>query len=532
MTRRDVDRSDIQAIVYTAFGTLTGATCILLRVVDAPAARRFLGGLKLNSVADLQKGAEPVGIAEATQCAATAAGLRALGVAESVIARFNPEFVEGMAGSPNRSRRLGDTGANAPERWNWGIGEREPHLLLLLYADPERIDDIARQMREAAEQSGLHAIEALPTSDMGGVEPFGFSDGLSQPNFDWDHARTPGTKADRAFTNLIALGEVLLGYYNEYGFPAASPELLPDDPNPALLKPAAGDVGRYDLGRNGSYLVFRQLAQDVRGFWRWVAEEAGRAGVVDPKALAEAMVGRCMDGAPLPDIEIGLALRGVDPDDRALNGFLFDADPDGLACPIGAHIRRANPRTGDLPAGVDGPIDSLLTTLGLTTRRPAKPVASTLPWEKNTTVWPYLRREDDAVASSRFHRILRRGREYGRKIDYAAALNPATPDPQAGLQFICLNANIARQFEFVQGAWIASAKFAGLTGEQDPLLGNREPFPAPPVSATPERTDSFTRPGAEPARRRAVGVPQFVTVKGGAYFFMPGLRAIKWIASL
>ena len=147
-------------------------------------------------------------------------------------------------------------------------------------------------------------------------------------------------------------------------------------------------------------------------------------------------------------------------------------------------------------------------------------------------MWPYLRREDDTIASARFHRILRRGREYGTKIDRQAALDLTTPDPEAGLQFICLNANIARQFEFVQGAWLASAKFADLTGEQDPLLGNREPFPTPPMSETLERTDSFTRPVAEPACRRAAGLPQFVTVKGGAYFFMPGLRALKWITSL
>jgi deferrochelatase/peroxidase EfeB len=268
----------------------------------------------------------------------------------------------------------------------------------------------------------------------------------------------------------------------------------------------------------------------VRGFWRWVAKEAAHAGA-DATLLAESMVGRRMGGAPLPDFETGLPLPGVDPRDRSLNGFLFDSDPDGLSCPIGAHVRRANPRTGDAPAAVEGPIDALLATLGLTTRRLDKPTSSTLPWEKNTTVRPYLRHEDDAIASARFHRILRRGREYGRKIDLAAALDASTPDPEAGLQFICLNANIARQFEFVQGAWIANSKFATLSGEQDPLLGNREPFPVPPVSATPQAADSFTRPGAEPSLRRSVGLPQFVTVRGGAYFFLPGLAGLKWIAS-
>jgi deferrochelatase/peroxidase EfeB len=523
MIRRDVERTDIQAIAYTAFGSLTGASYLLLRVVDAPAARRGLGALKPACVDDLNSH-----VSEATQVAITAAGLRALGIAEPIVQRFNAEFVEGMSGSANRSRRLGDIGPNAPANWSWGVGEREPHVLLMLFATPERIDDLEREARDAVERNGLAAIETLHTSQMGDVEPFGFVDGVSQPTFDWDRTRTPGTKADRAYTNIIALGEILLGYSNEYGFPAESPKLAPSERNAQLLPPGTGGV--HDLGRNGSYLVLRQMAQDVLGFWRWVAKAAAHAGA-DPQSFAESMVGRRMNGAPLDDFETGLALPGVDPGKRGVNGFVFDADPDGLSCPIGAHIRRANPRTGDAPAGEEGSIDNLLVTLGLTTRRLTKPTSSTMPWEANTTVWPYFRREDDAIASARFHRILRRGREYGKKIDLAAAPNPSTPGPQAGLQFICLNAHIARQFEFVQGAWLANSKFASLTGEQDPLLGNRTPFPVPPVSATPQRTDTFTRPGAEPACRRAVGLPQFVTVKGGAYFFLPGLAALKWIAS-
>src|SRR5271165_2529438 len=139
MTRRDVDRPDIQALAYTAFGSLTGAAYLLLRVVDASAARRFLGALRLTSVAGLETGA------------VTAAGLRALGVTEAVVQRFNPEFVEGMAGNPNRSRRLGDIGASAPDRWTWGVGGREPHVLVMLFAGPERIDGLAREARGAAE---------------------------------------------------------------------------------------------------------------------------------------------------------------------------------------------------------------------------------------------------------------------------------------------------------------------------------------------------------------------------------------------
>ena len=76
---------------------------------------------------------------------------------------------------------------------------------------------------------------------------------------------------------------------------------------------------------------------------------------------------------------------------------------------------------------------------------------------------------------------------------------------------------------------MASAKFAALSGEQDPLLGNREPFPAPPVAAVPQKTDGFSRPGAPPNCKYSGGLPQFVQVRGGAYFFLPGLAALKWM---
>jgi deferrochelatase/peroxidase EfeB len=94
---------------------------------------------------------------------------------------------------------------------------------------------------------------------------------------------------------------------------------------------------------------------------------------------------------------------------------------------------------------------------------------------------------------------------------------------ETGLHFLCLNANLARQFEFIQGAWIASAKFAGLADEQDPLLGNRLPL----TGAQPTDAFSYTDTGACP--RAITGLPQFVTVRGGAYFFMPGLRGLARI---
>jgi deferrochelatase/peroxidase EfeB len=538
MTRRDIDTSDIQAIAKTGFVSLKAASYMLLRVGEPSAARQWLRGLapaivrrSNDNETDETRDAEKVSDEKTCQIAFTAAGLRELGVEKAIIERFSPEFFEGMAGNENRSRRLGDIGVNAPAEWKWGVGDREPHILLILLAiDAKQLKTLVDDMLEQAERSGLSTIELLTTSDMGGLEPFGFADGGSQPSFDWDRPRTPGTKADRDYTNLLALGELLLGYRNEYGLLTERPWLAPDQKNAAMLRKDMYSSDRRDLGLNGSYLVFRQLDQDVLQFWRWVASEATRVGV-KMEEFAESMVGRRLDGKPLSDLTLGRPIPGVKPSDADINSFLYDTDPDGLSCPLGAHIRRANPRTGDAPGGRQGPLDNLLGMLGLTVRHDRAPTSSTLPWPRNTTVWPFARSEDDAVASARFHRIVRRGREYGEKITPRDALDRSKPDLQAGIHFICLNANIARQFEFIQSAWIASAKFAALTGEQDPLLGNRESFPTTPLADPPECTDGFSRPGAPPDFRHSKGLPQFVTVRGGAYFFLPSLTALKWIAS-
>jgi len=132
---------------------------------------------------------------------------------------------------------------------------------------------------------------------------------------------------------------------------------------------------------------------------------------------------------------------------------------------------------------------------------------------------------EDLTSSTRFHRLLRRGREYGPGLPAVDALQPAPPDDaERGLQFVCVGANIGRQFEFLQNAWLMSTKFDGLSGESDPLMGNRQPIPGCPVAA------GFSMPREGTVQRRFDDLPQFVTVLGGAYFFMPGLRALRYIA--
>ncbi|MGF1477120.1 MAG: Dyp-type peroxidase [Geminicoccaceae bacterium] len=492
--RRDnVDFADVQGLVRFGHGHLEEAVYCLLSITDAGAARAWLRAAPVSTA----EASDPLP-KTALQVAFTAAGLRTLGVDEAVIERFAEDFVEGMAATHARSRRLGDVGANAPTHWQWGHGD-EPaiDLMVMLFAERNGLDAWRRQVEADHWQDAFRVVRELPTFEMGSIEPFGFEDGVSQPRLDWCQLFPTDTHERARYANHLALGEVLLGYPNEYGTYTPRPLLDRGTADPThLLLPAEDRPGFSDLGKNGTYLVFRQLHQDVRGFWQFLDREAG-GDPEERERLATAMVGRTRDGEPL--MLEDLAPPGSGPRNR----FTFDDDPDGMICPIGAHIRRTNPRTGDLPPHQRGWLNRLLLTLGL------------------------KRREGrfDLVASTRFHRLLRRGREYGSPLPLDEALKPGPQDEERGLHFICLVANIQRQFEFVQNAWVAKAKFNGVGTEADPLLGEREPL------ITGEPTDRFTMPQPSGPPRRIEGLPPFVTVRGGAYFFLPGLRALRFIAS-
>jgi deferrochelatase/peroxidase EfeB len=157
---------------------------------------------------------------------------------------------------------------------------------------------------------------------------------------------------------------------------------------------------------------------------------------------------------------------------------------------LGAHIRRVNPRNADLPPGPPGILSWLCRMLGFN--------ADALT--------------QDLVASTRFHRLVRRGRKY-------------EVGTEAGLHFICLAGNITRQFEFVQSAWVMGTKFDGLPDEGAALLGSRQ------ETLDGQPTDGYSIPQAGGADMRLSGLPQFVTVLGGAYFFMPGIRALRYLAT-
>ncbi|MBX3193194.1 MAG: Dyp-type peroxidase [Labilithrix sp.] len=155
-------------------------------------------------------------------------------------------------------------------------------------------------------------------------------------------------------------------------------------------------------------------------------------------------------------------------DARRNNDFLFADDPTGYKTPPGSHIRRANPRDASV-AGV-----------------------------------------------VRLHRMIRRGTAYGPELPEGVLEDDGV---DRGLMFAFVGAHLGRQFEFVQSEWINQGSGLGLGDASDPVVGSRA------VS------DAYTIP-ARPIPRRARGLAQFVVTRGGEYCFMPGLRALRWIAEL
>jgi len=466
---------DIQGLVARGYGRLPCARFLLLEVVDGALARRYLHGL-CERVATAQSSPDHL----ALQIAFTAAGLERLEVPASARATFAREFIEGMHDEV-RAASLGDQ----PERWAWG-GPTQPrvHALLLIYAgDDARLDRQVASERALVEAGAFRVLAAKPTCQLPGQkEHFGWKDGLSTPIGEELSGKQPAQWTQPT----IRPGEFVLGYENEYDHYTESPIVDPAD-DPADLLPATRDGTAKDLGRNGSYLVYREMTQDVLAFWTYLHEHSREPGA-DPTAAAVAlgakMVGRWPGGAPLitsPDHD--------DPDKSRDNTFTYHDDRGGLACPLGAHIRRANPRD-HLPSDHD---------------------------------------RLDSIEMVRKHQMLRRGRPFGPPL--APSMKPedflamrGKPDGAVrGLHFMCLVGHIGRQFEFVQRAWINSANFAGLFKDGDPIAGTRRP--APDANAN----DEFTCP-AIPLRRKYKGLPQFTRVVGGAYFFLPGIRALRFIA--
>lgn len=568
--RHRVDQADLQGNVLCGYGLDFRCGRHLLVTIEQPAAgRRFIGEL-----ASLVTTAIPWGRAKprhTLNVAVSYAGLKALGLPGSIRKSFPREFRQGMK---KRALWLGDTGRSDPERWEQKLRPVERHHLLLsvMAQDPdilaERLNWLEARIGGDPGLSEAYSqdveINASADRRIASREHFGFTDGFSQPAIRGKagpHTKKGmGTRRRFGRWSALAPGEFVLGYAGE----------------DKLQEPAP----TAPLGRSGSYTVFRKLYQDVYEFDCYIEERLKRfngrdplPGLAEPDELrrehmAAKMLGRWMDGTSLvrsstptaaqegaernPWYQKLAAKLRRDPRKwlhrkyiQGLNRFDYASDPNGYRCPLGAHVRRANPRDA-------------------------------FGWQGRLT---------------KRHRIIRRGLPYGKPVEGRKPLRgPPLPAPayngDRGLVFVCHQASIARQFEVIQARWLNDGDAFWLGEEKDFIAAGRQPeaaaaplvtaaagalaarepggageqagdgateaAPAPagegaaqeqeesPVAVAVETLEQGAEDGEaddedRPGRMTIQGAPPcflepqpyFVQLRGGGYFFTPGLAALR-----
>lgn len=441
-----IEFADIQGNILRGY-TFPLAQFSFVSFENAAAARSWLSGIVDNVTTAEDWGSDAPD--STFNIAFTYPGLRKIGVTESTLASFSEAFRMGMA---ERSDLLGDTGDNAPSQWEKQLGTPDAiastHALISIYGRSET--DINARFNTVLPNgfSGVSVInqqqgKLLPLNR----EHFGFRDGISQPPI--EGATLPrisggGLSTQNENSLPLAVGEFVLGYPGQGGIQHSNP------------------AAPFD--KNCTYMVYRKLYQDVAGFHSYVRDAATKLRL-DPEGIASRIIGRWPDGTPVilspnaPDESIS-----GDPD--RVNNFRFAQDPQGLGCPIGAHIRRSNPR--------DGLAGGFMAVEG--------------------------------------HRIIRRGIPYGEPLPAEVA----DDREDRGLVFVAFNANIREQFEFVQRLWLNSSGFTGVLDpkQKDVIAGNND------------GTGTMTLP-MEGFPRQLQGLPSFLTLRHGAYLLATSMQALR-----
>ena len=454
---------DIQGIILRGYGSFARVRHFIVAVADAGRARIFIGNLIGSIPATINP--EKLAITTAAtwhvkpdytlNLAFTYEGLSALGVPPTLLAGFAPEFASGAIGN---ATAIFDVDASAPANWEGNMGvTSEVHAIFSLFARTShelesRTSELLTAISDSFRLTHRHDGHALPD----GYVHFGYRDGLSQP---WIAG---GPKPARPYPGLgvnkdgsSPAGDFLLGYENSFA---------------NKYSPGVADT---PLGRNGSFAAFRILKQEVAGFEKYLQAAASTVNLT-PDQLAAKFLGRWRSGQPLA---LCPAAPCPIPSDR-LNMFLYagtapgqsEPDPKGVACPIGAHIRRGNPR-------------------------------------------------DEIVAGffTQQARIIR------RNVPYGPAFNPQQPDDgiERGLIGYFINADFANQFQFLMSQWMNTDNFVGgMISGVDPLIGANSPS-----------SSVFTIPTSPTSSVKVSGFERFVITRGSAYCFLPSMTGLRYIAS-
>ncbi len=490
-----LDLLDIQGNVIKAYGRFSFpvARYLFLRIDHGDQGRAFVGAVIKQVTTAVGWGDGPDQVAKplaTTNIAFTFAGLKALELPEASLRGFPAEFVMGMK---KRKDILGDNGPSAPACWD-PVWQQEPvHVFISINGQlPQYVEQRYQWLLGLIEQSaggvsllsghrGADGANDLPYQDVKALmengkptskEHFGYTDGIGDPVFEGlpgapDRVLGRGKQTDKGWEPL-ATGEFILGHIDEA-------REYPRAPVP------------MSLSRNGTFMVYRKLHENVGSFNAYLDQE-GQFYPGGKEQLAAKFVGRWRDnGAPLadaPDLDSKQAWDArfdkatPKEQDRMLSGFSFNDDAEGAKCPFSSHIRRINPRA------------SLETS-------------------------PHAFDTPGALSNRR--RILRRGLPYGEVKD------PARDDGNHGIIIMMMNADINRQFEFVQQQWVNYGNDFKAGNDKEIILGNHDmEYPSRAVLPVPVDSDLapyFLR-----------NIPRLVETRGGDYFFVPSMTALRMIA--
>jgi deferrochelatase/peroxidase EfeB len=393
-------------------------------------------------------------------------GLVALEVKDRVPTISFQSFGAFVAGAAARADLVGDTGASAPQNWIGAFGKGSDHVMVTLHAlTPDAMTTYSDRLsallaegnafREILRIDGnawMEVVDGKPT--FCSKVPFGYTDGISMTTIHGGPERYTPDHQQPCEPWLFVLRNDAENYF------------VPQPP---------------ELGLNGSFAVFKMIETDVVGFENFLQSNKDK---IDPELLAAKICGRWRNGVPLAlSPETDSPAGGISPEQ--LNNFGYvnadgSGDPRGLRCPVGAHMRRINPR--------------------------GQPVTGQgVPGGSNNT-----------------HRLIRRGMPYGPTYD------PKQPYDgiERGLLGYFINSSIENQYEFVLGHWVNDAEFAGAVRlnpkSKDPMIGTQDP--AESIFVIPQ-------PNAAPPIK-VTGFSNFTKTKAAAYCFLPSITAIKFISNL
>jgi deferrochelatase/peroxidase EfeB len=393
-------------------------------------------------------------------------GLVALEVKDRVPTLSFKSFGAFIAGAAERAELVNDTGPSAPKNWIESFGRGSDHVMVTLHAISTEAmttytDRLAASFAEGNAFREIWRIDGMAWTDTVDGKPtfcckvpFGYTDGISMTTIRGGPERYTADHQQPCEPWLFVLRDEAENYFV---------------PEPR------------ELGLNGSFAVFKMIKTDVVGFENFLQSNKGK---IDPELLAAKICGRWRNGVPLAlSPETDSPAGGIPP--AQLNDFEYvnpdgSGDPRGLRCPVGAHMRRINPR--------------------------GQPVTGQgIPGGSNNT-----------------HRLVRRGMPYGPTYD------PTQPYDgiERGLLGYFINSSIENQYEFVLGHWVNDSEFAGAVRlnpkSKDPLIGTQDPVES--IFVIPQAN------GAPPIK--VTGFSTFVTTRAAAYCFLPSITAVKFISQL